>query len=66
MGVEQASHDVLTPLGDIVPVVGGLQVSSAIAYQCMFSSSGRRLKVQQHGSIGSAGLRVVTNIFILV
>jgi hypothetical protein len=37
MGVEQASHDILKPLGDIVPMVGGLQVSSAIAYQCMFS-----------------------------
>ncbi|OGE56909.1 hypothetical protein PENARI_c002G06883 [Penicillium arizonense] len=34
MGVEQASHDILKPLGDIVPMVGGLQVSSAIAYQC--------------------------------
>jgi hypothetical protein len=31
-----------------------------------FLSSGRRLKVQQHGSIGSAGLRVVANISILV
>jgi hypothetical protein len=37
MGVEQASHDILKPLGDIVPMVGGVQVSSAIAYQCMFS-----------------------------
>ncbi|KAJ5318017.1 hypothetical protein PENANT_c004G04569 [Penicillium antarcticum] len=34
MGLEQTSHDILTPLGEIVPTVGGLQVSSAIAYQC--------------------------------
>jgi hypothetical protein len=37
MGIEQASHDILTPLGDVIPIVGGLKVSSAIAYQCMFS-----------------------------
>jgi hypothetical protein len=38
MGIEQASHDILTPLGDVIPMVGGLKVSSAIAYQCKFFS----------------------------
>ncbi|KAJ5775163.1 uncharacterized protein N7511_000174 [Penicillium nucicola] len=34
MGVEQSSHDILKPLGEIVPTIGGIQVSSAIAFQC--------------------------------
>ncbi|CAG8416582.1 unnamed protein product [Penicillium salamii] len=34
MGVEQASKDIISPLGELVPIVGGLQVSSAITFQC--------------------------------
>jgi hypothetical protein len=38
MSVQQAGKDVIKPLGDLVPIVGGLELSSAISFQCMFLS----------------------------
>lgn len=34
MSVQQASGDIVKGLGELVPVVSGLQVSSAISFQC--------------------------------
>ncbi|CAI7624764.1 unnamed protein product [Penicillium bialowiezense] len=34
MSVQQTSKDIIQPLGELVPIVGGLQVSSAITFQC--------------------------------
>ncbi|KAJ5398582.1 hypothetical protein N7465_009071 [Penicillium sp. CMV-2018d] len=34
MSVQQASGDIVKGLGDLVPVVSGLQVSSALSFQC--------------------------------
>ncbi|CAG8001623.1 unnamed protein product [Penicillium olsonii] len=33
-GLQQASKDIISPLGNLVPIVGGLQISSAITFQC--------------------------------
>ncbi|KAJ5995639.1 hypothetical protein N7481_002616 [Penicillium waksmanii] len=30
----QTSHDILKPLGGLVPIVGGIQISSAVSFQC--------------------------------
>lgn len=35
MSVQQTSHDIIKPLGELVPIVGGIQLSSAITFQCM-------------------------------
>lgn len=31
----QTSHDIIQPLGELVPIVGGIQISSAVSFQCM-------------------------------
>lgn len=37
MSVQQASGDIVKGLGEVVPLVSGLQVSSALSFKCMFS-----------------------------
>lgn len=39
MSVQQTGKDIVKQLGDLVPVLSGLQVSSAISFQCMFLPS---------------------------
>ncbi|KAJ5851359.1 uncharacterized protein N7529_010744 [Penicillium soppii] len=34
MSVQETGHSVIQPLGELVPMVGGLQLSSAISFQC--------------------------------
>ncbi|EKV10899.1 hypothetical protein Pdw03_7429 [Penicillium digitatum] len=34
MSVQQTSSDIIKDLGELVPVLGGLQLSSAISFQC--------------------------------
>ncbi|KAK9855558.1 uncharacterized protein MYU51_002093 [Penicillium brevicompactum] len=34
MSVQQTSHDLIKPVGELVPIVGGIQLSSAITFQC--------------------------------
>ncbi|KXG49611.1 uncharacterized protein PGRI_055790 [Penicillium griseofulvum] len=34
MSVQQTGKDVIKPLGELVPIVGGLELSSAISFQC--------------------------------
>ncbi|KAJ5181198.1 hypothetical protein N7491_000753, partial [Penicillium cf. griseofulvum] len=34
MSVQQTGKDVIQPLGELVPIVGGLELSSAISFQC--------------------------------
>lgn len=38
MSVQQTGHDIIKGLGELVPIVGGIQLSSAISFQCMFRS----------------------------
>jgi hypothetical protein len=33
--VEQTSNDLIKPLGELVPIVSGLQISSALSFECM-------------------------------
>lgn len=40
--VEQTSHSIMKGLGELVPILGGIQISSQISFQCMcfaFASS---------------------------
>ncbi|KAJ5379488.1 hypothetical protein N7509_012607 [Penicillium cosmopolitanum] len=30
----QTSHDIIKPLGELVPILGGIQISSAVSFQC--------------------------------
>lgn len=42
MSLADTSRDaVIKPLGELVPIVGGIQISSAISFQCMSKSSAR-------------------------
>ncbi|CAI7651994.1 unnamed protein product [Penicillium glandicola] len=34
MSVQQTGKDIINPLGELVPVVSGLQLSSAVSFQC--------------------------------
>ena len=35
--LQQTSKDLMKPIGDLVPIVGGLEISSKISFQCMHS-----------------------------
>ncbi|KAJ6131943.1 hypothetical protein N7471_007158 [Penicillium samsonianum] len=34
MSVQQTGKDIINPLGELVPVVGGIEVSSALSFRC--------------------------------
>lgn len=58
MSVQQAGKDITNSLGELLPLVGGLQLSSAISFQCMLTVV-LLLKCQ-------AGLIIRTEGFVLI
>lgn len=35
LSLAQTSHDIIQPIGELVPLVGGIQISSKVSFQCM-------------------------------
>lgn len=67
MSLEETSKELMHPVGELVPIVGGIAISSQVSFQCMFRHSHlsiSKFEMLSHktGCLNKHFIHTVTNI----